>query len=456
MEKVIYTRELPVSREVDVLVIGAGPAGIGAAVSAARQGVKTLLFDELGCVGGQATAGLVGPFMTSYDARDDKMVIRGIFAEILERMIQKGGAIDPADVPAEHPWSGFYKIGHAHVGPFDHECLKITALEMLEESGAELLLHTRFIDVIKEGQSIKGVVIANKSGLSMIKAKMIIDCSGDADAAASAGVGYALGNMEDGNMQPATLFFRVNQVDTQLLREHIAEHRDEIRPFYGPFSWLIREKSAEWGDIPRAEVCLFESPTPGEYRLNVTRILNVDGTKAEDLTRAEITGLKQAHHVFDFLKKNAPGFENAQFLGTASIVGIRETRHIEGIRHLSGDDVKACLVPEDSIAVMATNMDTHNKNDPGGTYYTHQNGLYFGVPYGCLVARGFDNLLVAGRSISADAMAGSAIRMIPCCLVFGQAAGTAAAMACQEGLTAADINVDTLRKILLDQGAFLG
>lgn len=456
MENVTFTRELPIYRDVDVLVVGAGPAGIGAAVSAARNGARTLVFDLNGCVGGQATIGLVGPFMTSFDAKNDRMIIKGIFAEIVNRMKEKGGAIDPALVPAEDPWSGFYKIGHAHVGPFDHECLKQVATEMIQESGAELLLHTQFIDVLKEGDKIAGVVIANKSGMSVIRARIVVDCSGDADVAARSGVPFELGRVEDGNMQPATLFFRVCNVDTPKLKQHILEHRDEIRPFYGPFSWLIREKAKEWGDVPRAEICLFESPNAGEYRLNVTRILNIDGTNAEDLTKAEIIGMQQAHQVFNFLKKYAAGFENALFMGTADTIGIRETRHIDGRYKLTVDDVKACLVPDNSIAVLATNMDTHNKSDPGGTYYTHENGLYFGVPYPCLVPNGVANLLVAGRAISADAMAGSATRMIPCCFIFGQAAGTAAAMAARSGMAPADLDVQQIRTSLKEQGAFLG
>ncbi|OPX45105.1 putative thiazole biosynthetic enzyme [Ruminiclostridium hungatei] len=456
MSKVNYKKELPVYRDIDILVVGAGPAGIGAAVCAARNSAKTMVIDDSGCVGGQATNGLVGPFMTVYDAKSEKQIIKGIFQEIVDRMVEMGGAIQPSEVRSETSRAGFYKIGHDHVGPFDHEALKMVASDMILEAGAELLLHTRFIDVLKEEDRIVGVVIANKSGMSVIRAKIIIDCSGDADVAARSGVRYELGNINDGNMQPATMFFRVCNVDSERLKAHIKEHEAEIRPFYGPFSWLIRDKQEEWGNVPRAEVCLFESPEPGEYRLNVTRILDIDGTNAEDLTKAELIGMKQVHKVFDFMKKYAVGFENAKFMGTAARVGIRETRHIEGLYKLTSDDVINCRVPENSIAVLATNMDTHNKNDPGGTYYTLEKGPYFGVPYTCLVPKAVSNLLVAGRSISADAIAGSATRMIPCCIVFGQAAGTAAALAVKEGKLPAAVDVKKLRVTLKEQGAFLG
>ena len=456
MSKISYIRELPVYRDIDILVVGAGPAGIGAAICAARNGAKTLVIENSGCVGGQATNGLVGPFMTAYDAKSEKQIIKGIFEEIVGRLIEIGGAIHPSEVRSKSSHAGFYKIGHDHVGPFDHEALKMVASDMILEAGAEILLHTQFIDVLKEDDKIIGVVIANKSGISVIRAKIIIDCSGDADVAARSGVKYELGNINDGNMQPATMFFRVSNVDSERLKVHMKEHEHEIRPFYGPFSWLIREKQEEWGDIPRAEICLFEDTEPGEYRINVSRILDIDGTNAEDLTKAELIGMKQAHKIFDFLKKYAVGFENAKFIGTAARVGIRETRHIEGLYKLTADDVINCRVPETSIAVLATNMDTHNKNDPGGTYFTLEKGPYFGVPYPCLVPKGVSNLLVAGRSLSADAIAGSATRMIPCCIVFGQAAGTAAAQAIKGGKLPADIDVKDLRASLKEQGAFLG
>lgn len=455
MEKVEFVKQLPVYDTVDVLVVGAGPAGIAAALAAARAGARTLVFDQNGCVGGQATAGRVGPFMTSYAASEDTMIIRGIFQEIVEGMKALGGAVDPAEVGAEEPYSGFYKLGHEHVGPFDHECFKLVCTQMLLESGAKLLLHTQFLDTVMEENRITGVVVANKSGMSVIRAGIVIDCSGDGDVAARSGVKFELGNAADGNIQPATLFFRVGGVDTGKLKAHIREHSDEIRPFYGPFSWLIREKQEEWGDVPRGEVCLFEGPTEGIYRINTTRILDVDGTNADDQTRAEVEGLFQAHKVFDFLKKYAAGFENAIFLDTADTVGIRETRHIEGLYRMTGEDVRNCQVPPDTIAVMATNMDTHNRDNPGGNFITVENGPYFGVSYRCLVPKGVENLLVAGRSISADALAGSAIRMIPCCIAFGQAAGTAAAMAVKRRIAPAEVDTDELRKSLAGQGAYL-
>lgn len=246
-----FKKEIPIYDTVDVLVVGAGPAGISAAVCSARAGVKTLVFDQNGSVGGQATAGRVGPFMSSYAATEDTMIIRGVFKEIVDQMKELGGAIDPSEIYGEESYSGFYKLGHKHVGPFDHECFKLVCTQMILESGAKLLLHTQFIDTVMDEGKIVGVVIANKSGMAIIQAKVVIDCSGDADVAARSGVKFVIGNENDGNIQPATLFFRVGNVNTEKLKQHIKEHSDEIRPFYGPFSWLIREKKRRVGNTKR-------------------------------------------------------------------------------------------------------------------------------------------------------------------------------------------------------------
>lgn len=451
-----YQKELPVFRKVDVVVAGAGPAGIGAAVAAARNGAKTLVFEAHGCIGGMGTSGMVSPFMTSYDTGCERMIIRGVFEELVDRMVKIGGAVDPRDVRNEQPYASYFHIGHNNVTPFDPHAFKLIGMRMLRESGAELLLQTQFIDVIKNGDRITGVVIANKDGLSVIEAKIVIDCTGDADVAARAGVEYIMGNEEDGNLQPASMFMRIGGADMDVVNAHMREHSHEIRPFFGPYSWLIKEYAEDWGDFPRGEICVFADVTPGEFSINCSRILNIDATKAEDLTRATMIGQEQCQHIFNFLKKHAPGFENARLISTADAIGIRETRHIAGEYKLTGEEVAACKVHADAIACMATNMDTHNKKDPGGSFFIPKNGPYFTVPYRCLVPKGISNLLVAGRAISADAIAGSAIRMMPSCMAFGQAAGTAAAMAAAQSIAPKELDAQLLRHTLVQQGQFVG
>lgn len=453
---VMFQQELPVYRSVDVVVVGAGPAGIGAAVAAARNGAKTLVFEAHGCIGGMGTSGMVSPFMTSYDAPCENMIIRGVFEELVNRMVEIGGAVDPKDVRNEQPYASYFHIGHNNVTPFDPHAFKLIGMRMLRESGAELLLQTQFVNVIKDGDRITGVVINNKDGLSVIEAKIVIDCSGDADVAARAGVNYIMGNEEDGNLQPASMFMRIADADMDVVNAHMAEHSDEIRPFFGPFSWIIKEFPEDWDNFPRGEICIFADVTPGEFSINCSRILDIDATKAEHVTRATMIGQEQCQHIFQFMKKHAPGFENSRIIATADAIGIRETRHIEGEYKLTGDEVAACKVHEDAIACMATNMDTHNKDNPGGSFFIPKNGPFFTVPYLCLVPKGISNLLVAGRAISADAIAGSAIRMMPSCMAFGQAAGTAAAMCAAQGIAPKNVDIQVLRKTLVEQGQFVG
>ena len=192
MKSVKFSSDIPVVDHVDVLVVGGGPAGIAAAVGAARAGARTALVEIYGFLGGMATAGLVGPFMTSFSGDGQSQLIGGIFDELVQRMVEIGGAIHPRDVRAGSAEAGYYIFGHDHVTPFDPEALKRVADEMVQESGISLYLHTSFIEPLMEGNWIKGAVIHNKSGLQAITAQVVIDCTGDADVAFRAGVHHAI------------------------------------------------------------------------------------------------------------------------------------------------------------------------------------------------------------------------------------------------------------------------
>ncbi|MDL2317982.1 FAD-dependent oxidoreductase [Eubacteriales bacterium OttesenSCG-928-A19] len=454
-------QEIPIAHRARVMVIGGGPAGLCAAIAAARMGVDTLLVEQGGCLGGMATQGLVGPFMTSYDRDNKEMIIRGLFAEIVERLVARGGAIHPREVPAGSAFTSYIIAGHAHVTPFDPEIFKALADEMLIESGARALYHTAFVLPVLENGRITGALLHSKSGLEVAMADVVIDCTGDADVAYRAGVSCELGDEADGRIQPASMFFRIGNVDTPRLEADIEKHRDAFYRKdgvnYRSFHWRVREarENGDW-DLDRVSIGLFRGVKEDQWSVNTSRIMDVDGTDAGSLTRAEIEGREQVGEIFAFLRKYVPGCENAVLLSSASTIGIRETRHIRGDRVLTVEDVLEGRVPRDSILLAANSVDVHGRFGPlSNEYLTVQGGRCYGVPYGCLVPVGVEQLLVAGRSVSATSGAAGAIRVMPPCMGIGQAAGVAAALAIEEGTSVRDVDVSALRAALTEQGAFL-
>lgn len=201
----------------DVIVVGGGPAGVCAAISSARHGMKTLIVEQNGFCGGMAAAGLVGPFMTCYDSAGENMIIRGLFEEIVDRLVERGFAIHPKDVMGGTAFTSWIKIGHDHVTPFESEGLKFVLDEMLSEAGAQILYHTTFLESILENSKIVGIKTASKSGVEEINAQVVIDCTGDGDVAFRCGVPFEMGNEELGLIQPATMFYYISNVDSDAL-----------------------------------------------------------------------------------------------------------------------------------------------------------------------------------------------------------------------------------------------
>ena len=453
MKEFIYSNNIPDTLEGDVVVVGGGPAGLCAAVAAARGGAKVLLVEKNAFCGGMATAGMVAPFMTCYDSGGDKMLIRGLFEELVERLIAVGGAIHPSKVESKTAFTSYIDKGQVHVTPFKAESLKIVADEMLAEAGVKILYHTQLVDAETEGDRVTRIIVAMKEGLASIRAKAFIDCTGDGDLAAMAGAEYTVGNKE-GKMQPATMFFTVGDVDVSKVDADIAENwgnfyrKDGIN--YRSLHWWVA-KAKENGDWPldRVSIGLFRGVEEDEFSINTSRVMNIDGTKSESLTEGEIAGRQQVRIIFNFLKKYVPGFENSRLILSGSTLGIRETRHIKGIRTLCVDDVLGCVVPEDSIMLAANSVDVHGKYGPkSNEYITIPAGKCYGIPYGTMIPPAFSNLAVAGRPISADCESAGAIRVMPPCMGIGQAAGPAVAMSVLEGTDLRKLDVNALREKL--------
>ena len=444
----------------DVVVVGGGPAGMCAAIAAAREGVSVILVEQGAFCGGMATRGLVGPFMTCYDAKGENMIIRGLFEEIVNRMVERGFAIHPSQVHGGTAFTSWIKIGHEHVTPYEPEGLKIIIDEMLTEAGVKVLYHTDFLKPVLEGDTITGVLVSSKRGLEVIKGTVVIDCTGDGDVACRSGVPYEMGNEELNLMQPATMFFHISNTDPDAMEADIQANlhnfyrKDGVN--YRSFHWRVTEarENGDW-DLKRVSIGLFRMPKPDEWCVNTSRIMGVDSTDNESLTNAEIVGRQQAQQILRFLQKYVPGCENARMKSTASYIGIRESRHIQGDYRLTADDLLDSKVPEDSILLAANSVDVHGRFGPTSNEYVPIRGDYYGVPYRSLLPKGVEQMLIAGRCVSADSTAAGAIRVMPPCMGMGQAAGIAAAMAVKAGTTVRKVDAQALRTRLKENGAYL-
>lgn len=442
--------------ETDVLVIGGGPAGFGAAVSAARNGAKTILAERFSTLGGMSTTGLVGPFMCSFDNDGEEQLSKGVFDELCLRAEAKGGAIHPSKVAPFTPYTSFYRRGHSNVTPYLSPVIARVMDEMTTESGVKLLFNTQFVDCMVTDGKIDTAVFANKDGLIGIRAKTYIDCTGDADVAFRAGVETWYGNRDDHNAaQPTSLFFEVTGIDREAYLAELNKHLDELdNNFRNCFCWIVDEakENGDW-TLARNELGAYETCIPGRFKINTTRMNNVNGTDAEEVSKALVEGRRQVEEVLNFIRKYIPGGEKAELLAVAEALGVRETRHIVGRYEMTEYDILHRAVFEDSIMSYGYSIDVHAPHDGGGLFATVDK--FYNIPYRSLVPVGCDNLLVAGRSICGSSVAAASFRCMSSCVTMGQAAGTAAALNKDSDSPIGDVNIKQLQKTLLDQGAVI-
>ncbi len=437
-----FEREITVAADVEITVVGAGPAGLAAAVSAARSGRKVLLAEQTMCVGGMAAGGLVGPFMTCSDPAGTKKLIRGFYEELMDRMAAEGGAEDPMGIPHCDGHSAWHEYGHGSVGPFNSETLKYVGEQMCIEAGVRLLYGVRLAGVsLSPGNSrIETLIFDSKEGLTAVRTLTAIDCTGDGDLAAMAGVPMVKGDDSTGEMQAAGLFFLVSGIDEDILRKRCESMGWESMRFEKE---IAEARSKGEYPIPRTRLGLYKR-CDGTWRANVTRIPDVDGTKNEDLTKIMITGREQVHAAVRFLRKYVHGCENLRLCQSAGMPGVRETRRIRGEFVMTGKSITGGEVFPDRILACSNSMDNHfgmvGKYIPSKVSYT--------VPYRVLVPRKVTNLLAAGRCVSCDRAVLSAIRVMPPCFAMGQAAGTAAAIAVESGKPFPEIDVPELQRRL--------
>ena len=424
--------QIPVIEEVDVLVVGAGPAGVSAAICAAREGVRTLLIEQTGDVGGIATAGLMSHWTGKTEG--------GFYEEILRRSSEGHGDWDTAD----------FNGGMRQV--INPEHLKTVLLQMLDEAGVKLRLYTFSSTPIVENGKIKGVIIQSKAGRQAILAKIVIDTTGDGDIAAGAGVPYYKGRENDGKMQPMTIMFKVAGVDVE--RGVFPGGFEETFPVpMGDIQTLGREHLP----FPAGHVLLYKTTLPGVVTCNMTNCIGVDGTNPDDLMRATLICRSQMDPIVSFLREYVPGFEKCFLISSASLIGVRETRHFEGESRITEKDIQEARVFDDWAVTRASfNFDVHNLSGNGlddtGMQKEFKQQKGYTIPYGCFVPLKIDGLLLAGRDISGTHMAHSNFRVMPICANMGQAAGVAAALCIKSDIQPRVLDVKLLQKRLIEQG----
>ena len=449
------------SYKCDLLVIGGGPSGVCAAISAARLGAKVMLVDSGNCLGGMGTKGLVGPFMTCYDAKGEEMIIRGLFEEVVDRLVAIGGALHPSGIRQKTEFTAWISEGHDHVTPFDPELLKVVYDHMCKEAGVKVLYNSVFAHPVMKGDAIRGAVLLTPSGLEAAEAKMVIDATGDGTVAFRAGAPCVFGDPESGRVQPSSLFFRMNNIDTDRLIAEVEPHLPEFRRVNGVsyrcLHWRVAEAEAagEW-DLARKSVNIWRSVEKDQWVVNCTRIHGVDATDAENLSAAEEEGRRQVQELMHFFRKYVPGCEKATLMGTGSVMGIRESRHVHGDFVLPVQDLIDGVIPEDNILLSANSIDVHGAmGGPAGGLYMPIKKDKYGIPYRVLLPAGVRNLLLTGRCVSADSAAAGAIRVMPPAMALGQAAGTAAALCLKDGVQPEKLDYGELRDALTKGGAYL-
>ena len=460
-------RVVPVWKKTDVLVVGGGVTGIVAAVASARSGARTVLIEQSGVLGGMAAVGL--PFLAFFST-GGKRLAGGIPEEIVCRMTDLGGCTGHTLNSGEKK----YNLGSITI--FDPEIFRRVVLELLTESRVDIGLHTWFSMPWMDGASVKGAFVETKSGRVAISAGATVDCSGDGDVAARAGAPMVTGDGATGQVQSSTVLFDIVGVDMEafveaqrahpdLYRTHHASrtvegvHGRELRPpvlLTGLEPLMVPMHAKGELGFPQPYLILSETTEKGRHLVNMAKVDDVDATDADSYSRGEVLGGMRVAKVIGFLRGHVPGFEQAKVVRTPHQIGIRESRHLVGEHVLTVDEMVAGESYPDAIAMGGYYVDVHRREEEVSAAKriipkteTFPDG--YCIPYGCLLPKEVDHLLVAGRCSSATQEANGSTRVMPCCMALGQAAGVAAALSTASGVRPRDIDVaavqDTLRRL---------
>lgn len=457
------------TRHYDVVVVGGGAAGIAAATYAAKNGAKTALVEAGPSIGGELLSGL--PIDGCLNQHGE-WVVGGFLKDLIAECDSMGGYVGTFN-----DWRLIYMVC------LDPEVVRLAAPRLVRRAGVDLYLYTFATDVVVNDGRVEGVVVLNKRGNTLLTAEAFIDCSGDGDLCVQAGADFELGS-EKGEFQPVTIVFRMGNVDSKALLTFIRDNPEEIAAGESQFLCEGRDRAGcAQGLYDQGQPLVYirpEGPTlkkgiedglmfqtalvstvpvstqRREICVNSTRIANVDATDSEALSRAFNDLVDQVWMCVNFLKERVPGFENAYYAASASRVGIRETRRVIGEEWLSTDDVMHARKQDTGIGKGAHHVDIHGSGTAQVRIPVGEGGSY-DIPYGCLIPKKLENVLVAGRCLSSSREANGSARVMGTCISTGQATGTAAAMTLQSNRRGEvrEIPVSTLRHRLKEQGAVI-
>lgn len=436
--------ELPHLADVDVLVVGGGAAGVAAATVAAEKGKSVVLVERYGFCGGAAVAGMSGTicglYMASEKGNPPEQVVFGFAERFREALAARGGLTEP------QIYGKTFTVTH------DPLMWRETADSFLEAAGVKVLFHTAVTGVIMRGEAFLGIIAESNAGRTVIRAKRIIDASGDAAVVARAGLSYTFG--DDGRIQNPTMFFRLGNVDMDAFTEYWGE--DTICPSKVTDAISSGHQSGKY-ILPRNKIWIFPTTRPNELMVNATRLSGRDGRMLNvidpaDFTEAEIEGRRQVREYARFLADAIPGCESSFVVDTGVEAGIRQTRSIVGRDTLTNSDVLACRKRPDGICRVPWPIELHSGDKPKLHWLLDD---YYEVPYGALVPEHSENIIVAGRSLSAEHEALASARVTAQCFEYGNAAGTAAVISIEDGRAFSDITGEEVRAEMARLGSAL-
>jgi hypothetical protein len=437
--------DLPVLAEVDVLVVGGGAAGVAAATVAAESGHSVMLVERYGFCGGAAVAGMSGTICGMYLAHEEPdsptQVVFGFTERFRAALAERGGLTEPQ------------RYGKTFTVTHDPLKWRETADTFLDDAGVRVVFHTVVTSVIVAGDDFRGVVLESNAGRSVVYAQRIVDASGDAAVVSRGGYAYRFG--DHGVIQNPTMFFRLGNVDIDAYLNYWGE--DTISP--EKVSQLIDDAVREGThDLPRRKIWLFPSPRPHELMVNATRLTARDGRMLnvidpEDFTQAEILGRRQVRDYADFLATRIPGLAESFVVDTGVEAGIRQTRTVVGIQTLTNQEVVAARKRPDSICRSPWPIELHVGERPKLQWILDD---FYDVPFGALVPAKAENIIVAGRSLSAEHEALASARVTAQCFEYGHAAGVAASLSIKTGARFRDLDVPEIQQRMRDGGSALG